>query len=89
MSSFVGIGVGETVVLMAAVETGPTKRSQRSATLRVMADVNAVGFETADPLTVVEGGNVVAIASEPVAVPLTLYVGNSEIVAVLMGLAVL
>ncbi len=56
MSSFVGTGVGETVVLIAAVDIGPTNRFQRSSTSRVSAEVNAVGFATAEPLNVVDGG---------------------------------
>jgi hypothetical protein len=51
MSSFVGIGVAETVVFTVAVDTGPTKRFQRSSTSRVRAVVKAVGFATEDPLT--------------------------------------
>lgn len=64
MSSFDGIGVAETVVVTSAVDTGPTKRFQRSSTLRVIADVKAVGLGIVDPLSVVEAGNVVAVAGE-------------------------
>jgi len=49
----VGTGVAETVVFIAAVETGPTKRFQRSSTSRVRAVVKAAGFATVDPLSVV------------------------------------
>jgi hypothetical protein len=49
MSSFVGTGVGETVVFTVAVDTGPTKRFQRSSTSIVIAEVKAVGFATAVP----------------------------------------
>jgi hypothetical protein len=50
MSSLVGIGVADTVVLTLAVATGPTKRFQRPSTLIVNADVKAVGLATAVPL---------------------------------------
>ncbi len=49
MSSLVGIGVADTVVLTTAVETGPTKRSQRPSTSRVRTVAKAVGFETLLP----------------------------------------
>jgi hypothetical protein len=49
----VGIGVAETVVFTAAVETGPTKRFQRSSTWRVRAVVKAAGFATVLPLSAV------------------------------------
>ncbi len=49
----VGTGVAETVVFTAAVETGPTKRFQRSSTSRVRAVVKAAGLARVDPLSVV------------------------------------
>lgn len=55
MSSFVGTGVAETVVLIAAVETGPTKRFQRFSTSMLSAEVKAVGFATAVPLSEIVG----------------------------------
>jgi hypothetical protein len=41
------------VVFTVAVETGPTKRFQRSSTWRVRAVVNAAGFATVLPLSAV------------------------------------
>lgn len=49
MSSFVGTGVGETVVFTEAVETGPTNRFQKFSTSTVITEAKAVGFETAVP----------------------------------------
>ena len=65
-SSFVGTGVGATVVLTLAVATGPTKRSQRSLTVMTTEDANADGFAGDVPLllTVGEGFVVAAPASE-------------------------
>jgi hypothetical protein len=54
MSSFVGTGVAETVVFTVAVDTGPTKRFQRSSTSTVIAEVNAVGFAMAVPFSDVD-----------------------------------
>jgi hypothetical protein len=61
MSSLVGIGVADTVVLTAAVETGPTKRSQRPSTSRVRTVVKAVGFATPLPLREAVGVGVAMI----------------------------
>lgn len=61
MSSLVGMGVADTVVLTAAVETGPTKRSQRPSTSRVRAVVKAVGFATPLPLSETVGVGVAII----------------------------
>ena len=61
MSSLVGIGVADTVVLTAAVETGPTKRSQRPSTSRVRTVVKAVGFATPLPLSETVGVGVAMI----------------------------
>jgi len=61
MSSLVGIGVADTVVLTAAVETGPTKRSQRPSTSRVRTVVKAVGFATPLPLRETVGVGVAMI----------------------------
>jgi hypothetical protein len=41
------------VVFTVAVEMGPTKRSQRSSTWRVMAVVKAAGFATVLPLSAI------------------------------------
>jgi hypothetical protein len=41
-------------VFTVAVDTGPTKRFQRSSTSTVIAEVNAVGFATAVPLSDVD-----------------------------------
>jgi len=49
----VGTGVAETVVFTVAVETGPTKRFQRSSTSSVRAVVKAAGLATVDPLSAV------------------------------------
>lgn len=67
MSSCVGTGVAETVVVTSAVETEPTKKFQRSSTLTVITDVKAAGFEIAVPLDeiVAVGGVVGAETEEP------------------------
>ena len=49
----VGTGVAETVVFTAAVDTGPTKRFQRSSTSSVRAVVKAAGLATVEPLNAV------------------------------------
>ena len=61
MSSFVGTGVAATVVLTVAVETGPTKRSQYSSSVRSIEVEKAVGFGTAVPLSVVDAVGVARI----------------------------
>jgi hypothetical protein len=87
MSSFDGIGVGDTVVVISAVDTGPTKRFQRSSTLRVMTEVNAVGLGIDVPLKVVEAGYMVPVAGEPLAVELAPWVWNVGFEAVFASVA--
>ena len=48
-----GTGVADTVVFTVAVETGPTKRFQRSSTSSVRAVVKAAGLATVEPLIAV------------------------------------
>ena len=67
MSELDGTGIGETVVVVSAIATGPMSKSHKSSRLRFSCTTGLVGLGTVDPLYAT-GAEIVWFANSPVVV---------------------